>query len=76
MGQALHQIAAASGSGFVLTLAPQTIEMQSTGMAYFQLALNVRDTRTPWRRRSTGCRNGVQGWGGQASPHPASRAAL
>ena len=46
MGQALHQIAAASGSGFVLTMAPQTIDMQSTGGAYFQLALAVRDILT------------------------------
>jgi chitinase len=46
MGQALHQIGAASGAGFVLTLTPQTIDMQSTGMAYFQLALGVRDILT------------------------------
>ena len=37
---------AASGSGFILTLAPQTIDMQSTGGAYFQLALAVRDILT------------------------------
>jgi chitinase len=46
LGQALHQIGAATGPGFVLTLAPQTIDMQSTGGAYFQLALNVRDILT------------------------------
>jgi chitinase len=46
MGQALHQLGAAVGPRFVLTLAPQTIDMQSTGGAYFQLALNVRDILT------------------------------
>jgi len=46
MGQALHQVAAASGSGFILTLTPQTIDMQSTGGAYFQLAVAVRDVLT------------------------------
>ena len=30
----------------ILTLAPQTIDMQSTGGAYFQLALNVKDILT------------------------------
>ena len=46
MGQALHQLGAAGGTGLILTLAPQTIDMQSTGGAYFQLALAVRDILT------------------------------
>ena len=46
MGQALHQLGAAVGARLILTLAPQTIDMQSTGGAYFQLALNVRDILT------------------------------
>ncbi|MFI8080326.1 chitinase [Kitasatospora sp. NPDC086009] len=46
MGQALHALAAKAGSGFVLTMAPQTIDMQSTGMEYFKLALNVKDILT------------------------------
>ncbi|HST65884.1 MAG TPA: glycosyl hydrolase family 18 protein [Mycobacteriales bacterium] len=45
MAQALHSIAAGR-TGFILTMAPQTIDMQSTGTAYFQLALNVRDILT------------------------------
>lgn len=48
MAQALHSLAGQSGlgAGFVLTMAPQTIDMQSTGNAYFQLALNVKDILT------------------------------
>ncbi|MGW6916480.1 chitinase [Kitasatospora sp. NPDC054939] len=46
MGQALHALAAKAGKGFVLTMAPQTIDMQSTGMEYFKLALNVKDILT------------------------------
>ncbi|MFJ3788183.1 chitinase [Kitasatospora sp. NPDC090091] len=46
LGQALHNLAAKAGRGFVLTMAPQTIDMQSTGMEYFKLALNVKDILT------------------------------
>ncbi len=48
MAQALHSLASQSGlgSGFILTMAPQTIDMQNTGDAYFQLALNVKDILT------------------------------
>jgi chitinase len=46
MAQALHQLGSAVGSRFILTMAPQTIDMQSTGGAYFQLALAVRDILT------------------------------
>ncbi len=46
MGQALHTLAGKAGSGFVLTMAPQTIDMQSTGGEYFKLALNVKDVLT------------------------------
>ncbi len=46
MGQALHTLAAKAGSGFTLTMAPQTIDMQSTGAEYFKLALNVKDILT------------------------------
>jgi chitinase len=46
MGQALHSLASKVGSSLVVTLAPQTIDMQSTGMAYFQLALNIKDILT------------------------------
>ena len=46
MGQALQQLAAATGAGFIITLAPQTIDMQSTGRGYFQLALASKDILT------------------------------
>ncbi|WP_280672359.1 glycosyl hydrolase family 18 protein [Kitasatospora sp. MAP12-44] len=46
MGNALHSLASMAGSGFVLTMAPQTIDMQSTGGDYFQLALNTKSILT------------------------------
>jgi chitinase len=46
MAQALHSLAGKAGSGLIVTMAPQTIDMQSTGMAYFQLALNIKDILT------------------------------
>ncbi|MFJ8784265.1 chitinase [Streptomyces sp. NPDC102476] len=46
MSQALRSLSAKAGSGLVLTMAPQTIDMQSTSNAYFQTALNVKDILT------------------------------
>ena len=46
MSQALHSLASMYGSGFVLTMAPQTIDVQSTGDDYFQLALDTKDILT------------------------------
>lgn len=46
MGQALRSVRNSVGANFIITMAPQTIDMQSTGMAYFQLALNIRDILT------------------------------
>jgi chitinase len=46
MTQALRSLAAKAGSSFVLTMAPQTIDMQSTSNGYFQTALNVKDILT------------------------------
>ena len=46
MGQALESLSAKAGSGLIVTMAPQTIDMQSTGMAYFQLALNIKNILT------------------------------
>ncbi|MEV4557333.1 chitinase [Kitasatospora sp. NPDC049285] len=46
MSQALHSLASKVGSGFVLTMAPQTIDMQSTGGEYFKLALATKDILT------------------------------
>ncbi|MGW0941785.1 chitinase [Streptomyces sp. NPDC002623] len=46
MSQALRSLSGKAGSGLVLTMAPQTIDMQSTSNAYFQTALNVKDILT------------------------------
>ncbi|HEU5470545.1 MAG TPA: cellulose binding domain-containing protein [Actinophytocola sp.] len=46
MGQALRSLRNQVGSGLIITMAPQTIDMQSTGGSYFQLALNIRDILT------------------------------
>jgi chitinase len=46
MSQALHSLASKAGSSLVLTMAPQTIDMQSTSNSYFQTALNVKDILT------------------------------
>ncbi|MFE0771900.1 chitinase [Streptomyces sp. NPDC058861] len=44
--KALRQLSAKAGSGLVLTMAPQTIDMQSTGTEYFKTALAVKDILT------------------------------
>ncbi|MFG3100554.1 chitinase [Streptomyces sp. NPDC048182] len=46
MSQALHALSAKAGPNMVLTMAPQTIDMQSTSGSYFQTALNVKDILT------------------------------
>ncbi|MCX5258281.1 glycoside hydrolase family 18 protein [Streptomyces canus] len=46
MSQALRSLSAKAGPDLILTMAPQTIDMQSTSNAYFQTALNVRDILT------------------------------
>ncbi|MGW0535281.1 chitinase [Streptomyces sp. NPDC003032] len=46
MTKALRQLSAKAGSKLVLTMAPQTIDMQSTSGGYFQTALNVKDILT------------------------------
>jgi chitinase len=46
MTSALEQLSAKVGSSLIITLAPQTIDMQSTGDDYFQLALNIKSILT------------------------------
>ncbi|MEU1298396.1 chitinase [Streptomyces shenzhenensis] len=46
MTQALRSLSAKAGASLVLTMAPQTIDMQSTSNTYFQTALNVKDILT------------------------------
>lgn len=61
MGQALHAIH--DGGGSVLTMAPQTIDMQSTQAGYFQLALAVKDILTVVNMQyyNSGSMNGCDG---------------
>ena len=46
LGQALHSLQSQFGSGLVITMAPQTIDMQSTSFEYFKLALAIKDILT------------------------------
>ncbi|MFB6839799.1 chitinase [Streptomyces sp. NPDC056361] len=46
LSKALRQLSAKAGSSLVITMAPQTIDMQSTGTEYFKTALAVKDILT------------------------------
>ncbi|MEV6106012.1 glycoside hydrolase family 18 protein [Streptomyces sp. NPDC051940] len=46
MTQALRSLSSKAGSSLVITMAPQTIDMQSTSNGYFQTALNIKDILT------------------------------
>ncbi|MFI6400985.1 chitinase [Streptomyces sp. NPDC050548] len=46
MTQALRTLSSKAGSSLIITMAPQTIDMQSTSNSYFQTALNVKDILT------------------------------
>ncbi|MFD1935319.1 MULTISPECIES: chitinase [Nonomuraea] len=46
MAQALRSLRSKAGSGLIITMAPQTIDMQSTGAEYFKLALSIKDILT------------------------------
>ncbi|MEX2968675.1 chitinase [Streptomyces sp. C184] len=46
MSQALRSLSQKAGGNLVLTMAPQTLDMQSTSGGYFQTALNVKDILT------------------------------
>jgi len=46
MGQALRSLRSRVGSGLVITMAPQTIDMQNPTVSYFKLALDIRDILT------------------------------
>jgi chitinase len=46
MAQALRQLRTKAGTNLIITLAPQTIDMQSTGSSYFALALALKDILT------------------------------
>lgn len=46
MGQALSSLQSQFGSGLVITMAPQTIDMQSASSEYFKLALAIKNILT------------------------------
>ncbi|WUC95665.1 glycoside hydrolase family 18 protein [Streptomyces sp. NBC_00525] len=46
MTKALRSLSQKAGPGLVITMAPQTIDMQSTGGEYFKTALNIKDILT------------------------------
>ncbi|WP_299532787.1 chitinase [uncultured Streptomyces sp.] len=46
MTKALRALSAKAGAGLVITMAPQTIDMQSTSGEYFKTALNIKDILT------------------------------
>ena len=46
MAQALRSLRAKAGANLIITMAPQTIDMQSTGGSYFALALTIKDILT------------------------------
>ena len=46
MAQALEDLHNLAGSSLIITLAPQTIDMQSTGSDYFALALDIKSILT------------------------------
>ncbi|WP_433369888.1 chitinase [Actinoplanes sp. CA-142083] len=46
MAQALRSLRTKAGANLIITMAPQTIDMQSTGSSYFALALSIKDILT------------------------------
>ena len=46
MAQALRSIRAKVGSSLIITMAPQTIDMQNPASSYFKLALDIKDILT------------------------------
>ncbi|MEV8376861.1 glycoside hydrolase family 18 protein [Kribbella sp. NPDC056861] len=46
MGQALQSLRSSFGSGLIITMAPQTIDMQAPTYEYFKLALAIKDILT------------------------------
>jgi chitinase len=63
MASALQQLRGDVGSSLIITLAPQTIDTDSTGGAYFQLALNIKSILTMINTQyyNSGTMNGCDG---------------
>lgn len=63
MASALEQLQGDVGSSLIITLAPQTIDTQSTGNDYFQLALDIKPILTMINTQyyNSGTMNGCDG---------------
>ncbi|HLV99963.1 MAG TPA: carbohydrate binding domain-containing protein [Ktedonobacterales bacterium] len=63
MTSALQQLSSKVGSSLIITLAPQTVDMQSTSGDYFQLALNIKTILTIVNMQyyNSGSMNGCDG---------------
>jgi chitinase len=63
MASALQQLESDVGSSLIITLAPQTVDTQSTGDDYFQLALNIKNILTMINTQyyNSGSMNGCDG---------------
>ena len=63
MTSALQQLSSKAGSSLIITLAPQTIDMQSTSAGYFQVALNIKNILTIVNMQfyNSGSMNGCDG---------------
>ncbi len=63
MASALQQLESDVGSSLIITLAPQTVDTQSTGNDYFQLALNIKSILTMINTQyyNSGTMNGCDG---------------
>ncbi|WP_433014344.1 chitinase [Kribbella sp. CA-294648] len=63
MGQALRSLRSSFGSGLIIAMAPQTIDMQSPSFEYFKLALSIKDILTVVNVQyyNSGAMNGCNG---------------
>jgi chitinase len=63
MAPALEQLSGDVGPGLIITLAPQTVDTQSAGNDYFQLALNIKTILTMINTQyyNSGTMNGCDG---------------
>jgi chitinase len=63
MASALEQLESDAGSGLIITLAPQTVDTQSTGDDYFALALDIKSILTMINTQyyNSGTMNGCDG---------------
>jgi chitinase len=63
MASALEQLSSAIGPSLIITMAPQTVDTQSAGSDYFQLALNIKSILTMINTQyyNSGTMNGCDG---------------